>query len=670
MLHTYKRVRFTAALLLAGLGGLSSITAAHAASATTNDSQIIPASFFAQAPAFSSPVLSSDGSKIAYMTAAKGKSLLVIRTLNDGKMSALPMASNATIKWHRWASNDILLVGYGFSNNRIEYKGKIEETRLGSFNTSKGKFKWLDQKMMTDARMNSRIKADEGLSQFQDQIIDFLPNDPDFVLQAIDSDIDGDYEIRKLNIRTGKYSQAQDDMRGIQNWMTDRDHNPRFNWGVSNVTGRQALYKSARTQQWVNTTDVEWFQKGFRILSFTKNPEIAYVSGPSEHGKKGVFTMNTETGKIVDTLFVNPEVDFTSLTFSQATGNDSAANQGVISSIVYDDGEPQKQYISKYSRKIQEIVDQSLPDTVNNIVSEARKAKRYVIHATTANSPGIYYMLDLNTGSLDALSEKMPGLDPALLSPVEKVSIPTRDGTVITGYLTIPSGKKAENLPVVIMPHADPHGRDYKEFNVWAQFIANRGYLVLQPNFRGSSGYGAEFQAAGYNQWGGLMQQDITDATKWLISSGKANPKKICMVGSSFGGYAAMMGAAQNPNMYKCVASINGILDLDAHKQYVKFNRKGGYALVDKMGLQGANVKQVSPLHNADKITAPALIIAAKDDATVISNQSKAMYSKLKKNAGTELVMLKNGAHTLTNAKARLKVFKSLDAFLAQNLSN
>jgi dipeptidyl aminopeptidase/acylaminoacyl peptidase len=249
-----------------------------------------------------------------------------------------------------------------------------------------------------------------------------------------------------------------------------------------------------------------------------------------------------------------------------------------------------------------------------------------------------------------------------------------RDGTKITGYLTMPPGKGDKNLPLVVMPHGGPELRDFVSFDPWAQMLANRGYAVLQPNFRGSGGYGKSFTEAGHRQWGRLMQDDITDGVKALIKDGTADANRICIVGASYGGYAALAGGAYTPELYKCVMSIAGISDVAAMMAHEKnmqddelYTYWTNWVGDPKVDLQ--QIKAISPINSVSKFTAPVLLMHGERDDNVTPGQSMTMSQALKK-AGkkSELILVENEGHSFFLDKNRLMLLKEMERFVGQNI--
>jgi dipeptidyl aminopeptidase/acylaminoacyl peptidase len=276
-------------------------------------------------------------------------------------------------------------------------------------------------------------------------------------------------------------------------------------------------------------------------------------------------------------------------------------------------------------------------------------------------------------GKIKKLAEVSPWLNEKNMSPMKPVQYKSRDGLTINGYLTLPAGKKAENLPVVINPHGGPWTRNFWGFNEEAQFLANRGYAVLQMNYRGSTGYGKDFHNAGFKQWGNKMQDDITDGVNWLLRQNIADEKRIAIYGASFGGYAALCGITFTPDLYCCGVSYTGISNIKSFLSSIPSHwepfREMLYELVGDPVKDSVMLEKYSPFYHLDNIKVPVFIAQGANDPRVPIKDTEQIVKTLKKNGVDVTYMMKeHEGHGFKNEENRLDFYKSLEKFLAKNL--
>ncbi len=621
--------------------------------------QTIPIKSLAQLPTAASMKLSPNGDYIAMTAPYQGRTHLIIQDIDGNNTVAVPPVNRADIAWFRWANNDRIIISYAYTSRRD--LTLVRETRLFSLGRDGKDF----VSMVLPKKLRNRISSfskTEVPTQIQDRVIDWLPDDPDFILLAIDSDLNGKAEVRKVNVNTGKYKELTQGFRGIQSFKTDQSHNVRLGWGYDPVRPTQFnfIYFDPIAKKWANVERSEWGSRGLYPIAFSNDPQIAFAGGLNESKHYSIFKINLTTGKVLETVFSDDEVDYDDVI------EDPATNFPV--GVQYTKDKAEVYYWDKAFGKLQASIDKALPNTVNRIVSHLPVQRKYLIHSTSDVEPGVYYFLDMKKKNLQFISETMPGLTPENLARKKPLNYKARDGVIIPAYMTLPRTGPGKNLPFVIFPHGGPKARDSQNFDYFAQFFATRGYGVLQPNFRGSDGYGKKFADMGKRQWGGAMQDDVTDGVRYLIKEGIADPKRICIVGASYGGYAAMMGAIKTPDLYQCAASINGVLNLMSliadDKDYI-----GGKAWTRSMGLQGENARAVSPFHQASRINIPVLIVQAKDDFRIPYQQSVNMVGQLKRyHKDYQFVTLKSGDHTLDTAEARFGTLSALETFLGKHL--
>ncbi|WP_426014929.1 alpha/beta fold hydrolase [Caulobacter sp. DWR2-3-1b2] len=304
---------------------------------------------------------------------------------------------------------------------------------------------------------------------------------------------------------------------------------------------------------------------------------------------------------------------------------------------------------------------------VVTFVDASADEKRLLLWAGSDVDPGRYYLYDRNTHQLSEVMAQRPELADFKLSPVQAITYKAADGTMVPAYLTLPPGSDGKNIPAIVMPHGGPEARDEWGFDWLSQYFANRGFAVLQPNFRGSSGYGeAWFEKNGFQSWRQAVG-DINDAGRWLQSQGVAAPGKLAIVGWSYGGYAALQSSVLDPDLFQAIVAVAPVTDLETLREEARLYDK--YKLVDAFIGRGPHVKEGSPARNAEKIKAPVLMFHGDDDTNVGIGESRLMLSRLKAaGKSAELVVFKDLDHQLDDSAARAQMLDKADAFLRKTL--
>jgi dipeptidyl aminopeptidase/acylaminoacyl peptidase len=309
-------------------------------------------------------------------------------------------------------------------------------------------------------------------------------------------------------------------------------------------------------------------------------------------------------------------------------------------------------------------------------VTWSRDRSRILFYGEQGLDGGAYYVFTTATQRVERLAHLYPELATLNNGERQAITYAARDRTRIPAYLTLPVREGNAPLPLVVLVHGGPNARDTFDFDWWATFLASRGYAVLQPNYRGSGGYGASWEQAGWTQWGGLMQTDVEDGVAALIRNGIADPARVCIVGASYGGYAALAGATLTPDRYRCAASIAGVSDLPAMLDQVAAQTRDNSIASDYWRLSMGDrresrdqLRAVSPAYLADRVRIPVLLIHGTYDTVVPIEQSHRMRRALEA-AGktTRFVELEGDDHWLSDAETRTQMLRELETFLAQHL--
>jgi dipeptidyl aminopeptidase/acylaminoacyl peptidase len=468
----------------------------------------------------------------------------------------------------------------------------------------------------------------------------------------------------------------------VVSWVTDRTGVVRL--GITRDGLRTGvIYRENEQTPWRTMPLIDPARGRVSPLGFDYDGRRLIVAATNEHKRRAVYYYDLEQGKLGEVIASHAQFDIiperggSAIDGVSLTGPVGSELTGSVVGMRYITEGPRTLWFDPGFGALQAGLDKVLPDTVNLIISRSRDEKRFLVLAFSDRDPGTYFLVDLKGAqpAVTRLGERMSGYPVAAMAPMYPVKYPSRAGETIHGYLTLPVGERKTGLPLVVLPHGGPFVRDTWQCNQWVQFLANRGYAVLQMNFRGSPGYGVEFFTKGKREIGRGMQDDIEDGTRWAISKGIADPDRIAIVGSSYGGFAALFALGHNPELYRCGISIAGVTDwTDIIKErrgeeykyaYLHFREWVGDPKLNQEFLSG-----ISPVNFAAKITAPLFIVQGKDDRTVPPKQARKMVDALEK-AGRppQTLYFSNEGHSFTKEKNRAKLFAEIEKFLAKNLA-
>jgi dipeptidyl aminopeptidase/acylaminoacyl peptidase len=495
------------------------------------------------------------------------------------------------------------------------------------------------------------------------RIVSDLEDDPDHLLLSHNRRDRKVFDVFRVNIRTGTETQVAQNPGNIVGWGTDHAHKLRIAVATDGVN-QQVLYRDDESQPFRTIVNTD-FRDRVAPLFFTFDNRQLYVSSNRGRDKAAIFEFDPQTGREGKLIYEHPDVDVASLGFSRL--------RKVLTVVNFNTTRPGRHYLDKDAAALRADIERLLPGYEVVIGSMSRDEQRMVVGTYNDRTRGARHLYDRRTKKLEPLGQETPWLAEADMAPMRPVSYKARDGLTIPAYLTLPVGMAPKNLPVVIHPHGGPSARDGWGFDSVAQFLANRGYAVLQPNFRGSTGYGRAFWTAGFKQWGRAMQDDLTDGVNWLIAQGIADPKRVAIYGASYGGYATLAGLTFTPDLYAAGVSMVGPSNISsllaAIPPYWKPMAEMMYEQVGHPEKDKDLLRAASPLFSAERIKAPLFVAQGARDPRVPKSESDQIVEALRKrNVPVQYLVKDNEGHGFANEENRFEFFEAMEKFLREHI--
>lgn len=627
-----------------------------------------PIEQFLKDPTFTRMKISPDGKHLA-ATVPQGddKSILVVLDRASMKPTALlQMRNGEFIGDFFWANDQRLIASAARKQGVLDQPVPTGELYgVNANGKSAGVLFGYRADVITD-QGGSRLKQRkaEAASGF---LIDTLPDRPKEVLIEVQpwGTEDELSEARLMNIENGKTRQVARAPLPRGSFMTDRQGNLRLCFGTTAELMQKIYVRPSEGGDWVLMHDETKAGYQIRPLAFEADGQQVLVSRERAAGANAVYRWNLATNEQVQVLepgVANPGALL------------SGIDHGSVYALVNEPGKPEIVYLDGKSReaKLNRALSAAFPGQIAYVTSFTRDGKYGLVHVYSDRNPGEFYFFDLATMHADFIGGAREWIDPEQMAEMRPITLKARDGTPLYGYLVLPKGKEAKNLPLVVNPHGGPHGiRDSWGFDEEAQLLASRGYAVLKLNFRGSGGYGSHYQSAGYKQWGRLMQDDLADGVRWTIAQGLVDAKRICTYGASYGGYTALMNVARYPELYRCAVGYVGVYDLALmyKKGDVQESRFGNNYLDLVIGRE--RLDEDSPVHQAAKIKVPVMLVVGGEDVRVPPAHGEHMRAALTK-AGNppEWIYEAREGHGFFNQASSVRLYTGLLAFLDRNIGS
>ncbi|WP_246327227.1 alpha/beta hydrolase family protein [Burkholderia guangdongensis] len=478
------------------------------------------------------------------------------------------------------------------------------------------------------------------------------------------------FDVFRIDVATGESTLVAENPGNIVGWMTD--HASKLRVAIaSDGVNKTLLYRDDEAEPFcpVVTTN---FRETVAPLFFTFDNQRLYVLSNRGRDRIAIFEFDPKTAREGEVLFEHDEVDVTGMSYSR--------RRGTLTTIWYADDYVQRHCLDAQTAEVYADLEAQLPDAVVSIAGFTRDESLAIVRTESDRSPGAMWTYHIETRQLAKIADLMPWLDPDDMAPMRPISYTSRDGLRIHGYLTLPADydpgrKESAKLPLVVNPHGGPWARDHWGFNAEVQLLANRGYAVLQVNFRGSTGYGRAFWEASFGQWGRAMQHDIDDGVDWLIGNGLVDPKRIGIYGVSYGGYAALAGIAFTPNRYAAAVDYVGVSSLltllESIPPYWRPELDMMYEMIGNPNTEEGKraLRDASPLFFTDRIVTPLLVAQGANDPRVKRTESDRIVNALReRGVDVQYLLKENEGHGFLNEENRFEFYEAMVAFLGAHL--
>ncbi|WP_114941019.1 S9 family peptidase [Mucilaginibacter endophyticus] len=608
-------------------------------SCNRNKVRQIPIIDFFKTPERSFYRISPDGKYVSYLKPYKDKQNIFIQSLADGKERMVTEFEDYSIRGdYFWTYNNQLV----FSQDIIA----SDSVKMYAFDVA------TDKSRTILSLGNVRIGLVNRNRQ-QPDIITIKTNERD----------PGNFDVYRLNVKTGEMKIYLQNPGNITEWFADADGRIRLE-RASDGVNETILFRPDEDKPFKPIIENN-FKNTVRPIAFTGVKNYFYALSNVNRDKMSLVEINAEDGKEERTIFSCSKADVTSFEYSK--------NKHRIEFTGWDEAMPRKHFLAPDVEEMYKTIQQQLKGNEIKVVDRDSSENKFILNTYTDRNPGSFYLFEKSSGKLTKLSDINSSLVPAELCAMKPISYHARDGLLINGYLTLPRGDKSENYPVVVMPHDGPWARDTWGYDDQVQFLANRGYAVFQVNYRGSTGYGKAFRSAGYKQVGGKIQDDITDGVHWLIDTKVANPKKIAIFGGRFGGFSALYGVSFHPELYNCAVVQYGLINFFTYIKdappFVKPYLKMTYEMVGNPETDADQLRAISPVFHTDKIKVPLIIFqGAKDQRANISELNQFVRELRKRNVDVKYFLKPNERAYFRSEHNRMEMYAEIEKFLDKNM--
>ncbi len=602
----------------------------------------IPLEDFFKNPEKTGFQISPDGKYYSYTAPYEDRMNIFVQKIGSKKATRLTSETDRSISGYFWANN-----------NRILYlKDNGGDENFALYGVDKN---------------GKNSKCLTCFENVRTQILDDLEDIPDEVIVGLNKRNPQVFDPYRLNIKTGEMTMLAENPGNIQGWMTDHEGRLRAAFAIVDGVNVQIQYRDNEDEEFrpVLTTS---FKDEISPAFFDFDNKNVYATSNLGRDKSAVVLFDIANGKELEVLYENDEYDVSGVHFSR--------KRKVVTSASYTSWKRERHFFDEQTEKLFTRLEKDLGDYEIAITGVNKDENMYIIRTYSDRSLGSYYLYDMEADKVEKIHEVSPWIDENEMGKQFPIKYAARDGLMINGYLTLPKGltvETAKDLPVVINVHGGPWARDSWGFNPEVQFLANRGFAVLQMNFRGSTGYGRDFWERSFKEWGLDMQNDVTDGAYWLINQGIANKDKIAIYGASYGGYATLQGVVVTPTLYAAAVDYVGVSNLFTFMQtippYWKPLLDMMYEMVGNPEDNKTQFEATSPALNADKIMTPLFVAQGANDPRVNIDESDQIVKALEdRGIEVEYMVKDNEGHGFHNEENRFDFYRAMEAFLSKHI--
>ena len=619
--------------------GLAGGSLGYASLASAQAAKQVPMRDFFKNPQEAGHQISPDGKYLSWLAPYERRLNVFVKPLAGGEAKRVTGETARDIGGYFWKGDRILYV---------KDFGGDENFHVVSVN--------LKGEDLKDLTPGEKVRA---------QIIDGLLDDDKHIIVSHNKRDAKVFDVFRTNVASGDEKLIAQNPGNITSWMTDHDGRLRVAGATDGVTSTM-LYREKETDAFkpILTTN---FKENVQPLLFAFDNKRLIVNSNRGRDKSAIFEFDPVIAKEDRLIAEHADVDMENVSYSRKRKVLTVAN--------FTTWKGERKFLDKESETMFKTVEAKLPGYEIAFTSSTKAEDKFIVATFNDKSRGKRYLYDKASGKLDFLADVSPWLPETELADMKPISYTSRDGLTINGYLTLPKGVAAKNLPVVVNPHGGPWARDQWRFNPEVQFLANRGYAVFQMNFRGSTGYGRKFWEASFKQWGKTMQDDVTDGVQWLIKEGIADPKRVAIYGGSYGGYTTLAGITFTPDLYAAAVDYVGVSNLFTFMGTIPPYWKPYLDMLHEMVGHPENDKALltatSPVFHADKIKTPLFVAQGAKDPRVNIAESDQMVEALKKRGVTVEYMVKdNEGHGFRNEENRFEFYEAMEKFLAKHIKS